>query len=372
MILWDLLRRSRRSKKLFFSHLKCKHLHVGEECPFCPILEAHGQDILKSMQEKYLGDLIGDTIIGDGCNEKNITNRRNKGLGLVAQIMSMLETVSLGHYLFETAMQLRESIFINGILFNSEVWYSLNKKQIKVLEDVDKLLLRRVLQTPVSTPSEALYLETGAIPISFILKGRRIMYLYYLLQLEECEMLSQFFYAQWNNPCKDDWTTMIQKDLDDLQINLNIDEIKSYSWSRFKDLVQKHCDKAAFEHLSELKSTHSKMSNTKYEKLHMQPYLHDKSFHSGDARILFRFRTRMVRVRANYKAMYDNGDTLCPLCSTGEDTQEHLLACKMLHKEEAAARYQDIFGSDICVMKTTFEALKESLTDREKLLDNGS
>ena len=181
-------------KKLLFSHPKCKHLHVGEECPFCPILEAHGQDILKSMQEKYLGDLIGDTIIGDGCNEKNITNRRNKGLGLVAQIMSMLETVSLGHYLFETAMQLRESIFINGILFNSEVWYSLNKKQIKVLEDVDKLLLRRVLQTPVSTPSEALYLETGAIPISFILKGRRIMYLYYSLQLEECEMLSYSYF----------------------------------------------------------------------------------------------------------------------------------------------------------------------------------
>ena len=92
----------------------------------------------------------------------------------------------------------------------------------------------------------------------------------------------------------------------------------------------------------------------------------------GDVRILFRFRTRMIRVRANYKAMYDNGDTLCPLCSTGEDTQEHLLTCKMLHKEETAGRYNDIFGSDICVMKTTFEALKVSLTDREKLLDNGS
>ena len=195
--------------------------------------------------------------------------------------------------------------------------------------------------------------------------------MYYLLQLKECEMLSQFFYAQWDNPCRDDWVIMIQKDLEDLKITLNLNQIKIYSWSRFKDLVQRKCNEAAFEHLSNLKSTHSKLSNIKYEKLQMQPYLHEKTFHSGDARVLFRFRTRMVRVRANYKSMYDNGDTLCPLCSTGEDTQEHLLGCEMLHENGTTASYNDLFGSDILLMKSTFEILKASLTEREKLLDVG-
>ena len=87
--------------------------------------------------------------------------------------------------------------------------------------------------------------------------------------------------------------------------------------------------------------------------------------------MLFRFRTRMARVRANYKSMYDDGDTLCPLCSTGDDTQEHLLVCGVLHKDKTTASYSDLFGNDISLMKTTFETLKASLTDREKLLDVG-
>ena len=186
-------------KKLLFSDPKCKQLHVGKECPFCPTLEVHGKPIDKTTFEKYLGDIIAESIVNKGgCNDRNIDNRKKKGLGLVAQVMSMLDNVSLGYFLFETAMILRESIFLNGILFNSEVWYSITKKQIKVLEDVDKLLLRRILQAPVSTPGEALYLETGAIPISFVLKGRRLMFLHYMLKLDSSEMLSQFFYAQWN------------------------------------------------------------------------------------------------------------------------------------------------------------------------------
>ena len=83
---------------------------------------------------------------------------------------------------------MQRSIFVNGIMCNSEVWYSLTKKQIKELEDVDKLLLRRILQAPISTPGEALYLETGAIPISFILQGRRLMFLHYMLNLDNSEM----------------------------------------------------------------------------------------------------------------------------------------------------------------------------------------
>ena len=87
-------------KKLIFSETKCKKLHVGKDNPFCPSLEVHGHDIDRVIHEKYLGDIIGDTIMGDGCNSRNIANRRAKGLGIISQIMSILETVSLGYFLF--------------------------------------------------------------------------------------------------------------------------------------------------------------------------------------------------------------------------------------------------------------------------------
>ena len=95
--------------------------------------------------------------------------------------MNLMEMVNFGDHYFEIGMLLRESMLINGILTNSEVWYNLLKVEIKELEDIDKLLLRRLLQVPESTPGEAYFLELGILPIEVIIKARRINYLYYLL-----------------------------------------------------------------------------------------------------------------------------------------------------------------------------------------------
>ena len=129
------------------------------------------------------------------CNNKNVGNRKLKGLGVVAQIMTILDTVSLGYFLFEMSTVLRESLFVNGYMYNSEVWYGVTQSQIEELHKINKILLRRILRSPISTPTEAMYLELGQMPIQYILKGRRIMYLHYLLTLENEEMLSKFFFA---------------------------------------------------------------------------------------------------------------------------------------------------------------------------------
>ena len=86
-----------------------------------------------------------------------------------------------------------------------------------------------------------MYLETGAIPISFILQGRRLMFLHYMLNLDNSEMLSKFFYAQWHNPCKNDWTVTIRKDLEDFEIETDLDMIKRQSQYQFKNLVKERC-----------------------------------------------------------------------------------------------------------------------------------
>ena len=74
-------------------------------------------------------------------------------------------------------MMLRESLLINGILTNTEIWYNLSKSEIEELENVDRLLFRRLMEVPLTTPSESFYLELGVLPISVIIKSRRINYL---------------------------------------------------------------------------------------------------------------------------------------------------------------------------------------------------
>ena len=353
-------------KKLIFSENKCKHLHAGKENPFCPDLEVHGKPMKKSLQEKYLGDMIADTILA--CNAQNVKSRKSKGMGIVSQIMVILETVSLGYFYFEIAILLRESLLINGILFNSEVWCGVTKAQVSDLESVDKLLLRQILGAPISTPVEALYLELGVLPISYILKGRRVMFLHYLLNLEESEMLHMFFKAQLKKPGRNDWTETVKQDLVDLNISLSFDEIETYSHEQFKQIVKKKCRSTAFAELMKAKSNHSKMSPLPYDELKVQSYLIDGNFHSGDARLLFSFRTRMVKVRNNYK--WGSNDLYCPLCDLDMDTQEHLLICPKLNQSPLDISYNSIFGNDGSNMKKTFEALKKSLHLREEMMDD--
>ena len=86
----------------------------------------------------------------------------------------MLEKITLGEHYFQSAILLRESLFLNSVLLNAEIWYGLNTAEIKPLIDLDKYLLRKILHTPVSTPSESIYLELGCLDIETIVKARRI------------------------------------------------------------------------------------------------------------------------------------------------------------------------------------------------------
>ena len=62
------------------------------------------------------------------------------------------QTVSFGNYYFEIAMTLRKSMFFNAILTNLEIWYNLKQSEIDDLEDLDRLLLRKVFGTLSSCP----------------------------------------------------------------------------------------------------------------------------------------------------------------------------------------------------------------------------
>ena len=131
---------------------KCHFIHVGKSNMPCPELQVHGTKVSRVEDETYLGDIISS----DGKNLKNIKSRVAKGLGIISQIMTMLETITVGNHYFETAVLLRESLFLNSILTNAEVWYGVTSSDLKYLADLDKSLLRKIFNAPFSTPIESL------------------------------------------------------------------------------------------------------------------------------------------------------------------------------------------------------------------------
>ena len=86
-------------------------------------MKVHEQKINESKQEKYLGDLVNSS----GTIRQTIEERKNKGYGIVSEILAILDEIPLGRYKLEIGLKLRQAMLINGILYNSEAWHSVSE-----------------------------------------------------------------------------------------------------------------------------------------------------------------------------------------------------------------------------------------------------
>ena len=341
---------------------KCHKMHIGEPSATCPTLKVHGTVMENVTEDTYLGDIISS----DGKNRKNLKKRISKGLGIITQIMNLLEIVSFGHHYTEIALLLRESMFVNGILNNAEVWYGIKKSDIAELEDLDRLLLRRILRAPVSTPKEALYLELGVVPLGVLIQARRINYMHNLLNRSESEMVYKFFIAQWFNPTKGDWTETVKQDLEAFDMPAEFDYFKSKGKHAFKSEVKKKAKEYSLRTLMTQKDGHSKMDNVDYEELRTQSYFHLEGIKINEIQNVFKYRTRMTKVGANYRGR--GGVMWCPLCEKHLDRQENMFECEVLKKTiQIEGDLTNIYTQNV-KLEVAREVSKVQIT-REKLLE---
>ena len=128
-------------------------MHFGKENLCCPQLQVHGDPMQSSYSETYLGSLVTTDL----NNKKMIQAKSNMGIGIIGQIMSLLDDISLGSHYFKIEQDIRK------------------------LEEVDESLLRNILKAHSKTPIEALYLELDCLPLRFHLMSRRLNFLHYIL-----------------------------------------------------------------------------------------------------------------------------------------------------------------------------------------------
>ena len=85
------------------------------------------------------------------------------------------------------------------------------------------------------------------------------------------------------------------------------------------------------------------MSNLKYNQLEMQSYLQTSILSLRKQTLLFKFRCRMINVGSNF-----GRQNKCPICLTGEDSQEHLFNCHKLNDSSSGqSEYSDLFGDNL-------------------------
>ena len=343
---------------------KCHKIHVGRKHDMCSVLQVHGTVMESVEYDTYLGDILSS----DGRNTRNVRNRIGKGIGITTQIMNILNSICLGEYYMESAVLLRESMFINGILTNAEIWYSFTNEEIKEFEDLDLALLRKIMHVPFSTPSESFFLELGIFPIKVVIKARRANYLHYILNRNEDEMLYNFFMTQWHNEITGDWTQQIKVDLEDLGIPCDFDFIKSKSSTAFKSLVKRQAKQYALSLLTTKQIKHSKMDDLHYTDLEQQRYFKIPGIQTKQVLNLFKWRVRMAPLGENFRGNECN--VICPLCQSHLDNQSSVFQCGRLKKEiEINCELRDIYLENIkletAVTITEIEEIREKLKNEE-------
>ena len=353
------------SKKLRLAKDKCHRIHIGKGHQQCPELSVHEHKMDDSDKEKYLGDYVHKS----GKIQETINHRKNKGRGVVAEILSILDEIPLVKHRIEVGLKLREAMFLNGILFNSEVWHGVTSAQIASLEAIDNSLLRGILGAHKGTPKAFLYLETGTMALRWIIAQRRINYLKHILTRNEDELIKKVYKAQKGNPTKGDFAILVEKDLKKLGVLHKDVESETMTPNMLKKALKDNAKSAAFGELLQDLSKSTKVQNLKYNKLQLQDYLKSDKFTSEEARMMTALRSKCVKgIRSDFKNMQKC--IHCPLkCNDdiqAEDTHEHILKCTRLSGSNVSLDF--IHGSTV-EQSLIATSMAELMRERTRILE---
>ena len=89
---------------------------------------------------------------------------------------SLLNDIPLGNNRVQMGLTLWKSWFLNGCLFNSEVWSGYIDNDLEKLKIIDHKIMRLIMKAQAKVPIEMLYLETAEIPLQHVITVRRLMY----------------------------------------------------------------------------------------------------------------------------------------------------------------------------------------------------
>ena len=96
------------------------------QCKCHNSLNVHQVEMKEKDNETYLGNEIHKSLSLDFTIDKRIDKCR----GIISEISSFLRDVPFGPSRLKVGLILRESKFLNALLYSSECWHGINKNHI--------------------------------------------------------------------------------------------------------------------------------------------------------------------------------------------------------------------------------------------------
>ena len=194
----------------------------------------------------------------------------------------------------------------------------------------------------------------------------RLLFLKCILKEDPESMIYRFLQLQFEQPTNGDWASNCLKDLNYLQINLSMDEIKTISKQKFLNMLKVSINQRALEYL--VKKQGRKGSEIIYTKIEMSEYLmpNNNSISIEDKRKIFEMRNEMVLIPANFTSSENIVKCFC-----GDDeNMRHIYSCQTLNNIEEVIPYEMIFKDDIIPQYEVYKRFADNLKQREDIKNN--
>ena len=381
-------------KKLQFGTTKCVKLHVGKTMnkTLCGDLHVDGwklsvetdsvtgktyqKEVFTGQEKMAVKDeqlYLGDLVAANGRHDKNILRRQNRSIGIIDQIMDILNSTYFGRYYFEVALVLRSSLLLSSILLNSEAWVNLTQNNIRSLEKIDEKLLSRILDCEPKTSNAIKYLELGLYPIKFELMKKKIIFLQYILKQEKSSLIYQVLKATWENPIKNDFVKTCKEYLATLDITLSFQEIEQMSEWSFKKLVKSKTEAAGLKYLLSQKEKQTKVMDIEYCDLNIQEYFVGGNCKKKISQLIFKARSQTLDIKCQQKWKY--ADRTCFGCKIRDESGQEILTCGHLNYENSVAdeqiTYDWFYKSAVSDIVKVGQLLDRGLKKRQKFIETG-
>ena len=138
---------------------------------------------------------------------------KKKSIWIIRKIFIRLDSLHLKNYYFECGIIFLNVFLRSSILYASETYYNMTESQIRELERIEEVYLRKLFQTSKGCPITQLYLESGQIPARFAIKKARLLFLKSILEENPESLINRFVMLQFRKPTKGDWATSCLQDM---------------------------------------------------------------------------------------------------------------------------------------------------------------
>jgi len=321
------------------------------------ILPLGQTEMTQTNEYKYLGFVISSK----GDNMAHIRTIKNKSIGLIRKICSKLESLNLRNYFFECSLILMNVILRGTILYAADMFYNLKENELRNIERIEENFMRKILKTTKGCPITSLYLVFGQTPARFEILKMRLLFLKYILEQAPESLISKMLKLQLEKPTRGDWASSCLKDIENINLKLTFEQIKSMKKEKYKSMVKEKVNEAALKYL--LNKQGKKGREIKYPYLEMANYLLPYNKQTiEEKREMFAVKNAMVNITANFTS---KSETKCD-CGLREN-MKHIYECKIYNEENPEVEFEKIYNGNLNEQKMFFNKFKQNMQKREKI-----